>query len=47
VVFIGLAVDYRLENLGTMTGSAVLWALLTPPRPRTVERAHLGAQTGA
>lgn len=32
VVFIGLAVDYRLENLGTMTGSAVLWLLLVRPR---------------
>jgi O-antigen ligase len=43
VVVIGVLVDYRLENLGTMTGSAVLWFVLTPPRPATVEGARLGA----
>jgi len=43
VVVIGVAVDYRLENLGTMTGSAVLWLLLVPPRlPAAGEPLHLG-----
>ncbi|MGH9365769.1 MAG: hypothetical protein ACRD1B_10985 [Thermoanaerobaculia bacterium] len=33
IVVIGVLVDYRLENLGTMTGSAVLWLLLVAPVP--------------
>ena len=31
IVVIGVLVDYRLENLGTMTGAAVLWYLVTAP----------------
>ncbi len=31
IVCIGVLVDYRLENLGTMTGAGVLWYLLASP----------------
>ncbi len=31
MVVIGVLVDYRLENLGTMTGAGVLWYLLAAP----------------
>lgn len=31
IIFIGILVDYRLENLGTMTGAALLWYLASAP----------------
>lgn len=31
IAIIGVLVDYRLENLGTMTGAGVLWYLLVSP----------------
>ena len=31
IAVIGVLVDYRLENLGTMTGAGILWFLVVPP----------------